>query len=350
MAMNKRIYSYCYLRAFACAAVVLLHISASESILYKEILNPQQNFLATLLYELMMWAVPCFLMVSGALLLDAERSISIQRLLTRYVRRILLALLIFTFLFRIFDMVMNGEAASWSVLGDVLRNIYQGTGWSHMWYLYLLIGLYLLLPFLRLITAHGSAAELRFLLAVQLAVLSLLPLTKLFGLSAGFYIHVSTIYPFYFLLGHAVHVGLIRLTTGQSVLCLLAGAIGLVISTAFSCFGGQENTANLLNYSSVFVVLMSLGIFSLFRSMPEMRHAEGLFSRLLLSLDGCSFGIYLLHMLLVRYVLRYQAVDLFSCRQPGIAFLGMFAATLTASYGLVWLLRRIPFVRALGVL
>lgn len=348
--MNKKIYAYCYLRAFACAAVVLLHISASESILYKEILNPQQNFLTTLLYELMMWAVPCFLMVSGALLLDAERNISIQRLLRRYIRRVLLALLLFTLLFRAFDMVMNKETASWSVLGDALRNLYQGTGWSHMWYLYLLIGLYLLLPFLRLITAHGSPTELRFLLAVQLVVLSLLPLTKLFGLSSGFYIHVSTIYPFYFLLGHALHVGEIRLTTGQSALCLLVGAIGLTSSTALSCFGGMENTANLLNYSSVFVVLMSVGVFLLFKNMPETRQAESIFSRLLLSLDGCSFGIYLLHMLLIRYVLRYRAVDLFAYRQPGVAFLLMFAATLAVSYALVWLLRHIPFVRVLGVL
>ncbi len=348
--MNKRIDSYCYLRAFACAAVVLLHISASESILYKDILNPQQNFLATLLYELMMWSVPCFLMVSGALLLDADRRISIQHILTRYVRRVFLALVLFTFLFRIFDMVMNAEAASWTILGDICRNIYQGTGWSHMWYLYLMIGLYLLLPFLRLITAHGSAAELRFLLAVQLLVLSLLPLTKLFGLSSGFYIHVSTIYPFYFLLGHALHTGVIRLKAGQSVLCILAGMIGLVISTAFSCFGGLDNTANLLGYSSVFVILMSLGIFSLFKNMPKTCLAESPWTRLLLSLDSCSFGIYLLHMLLVRYVLRYQAVDLFAFRQPMLAFFCMFAATLAASYGLVWLLRRLPFVRALAVI
>ncbi len=339
--MDKRIYSFSYLRAAACAAVVLLHICASESILYSEVLNINQTFIATVLYELMMWAVPCFLMVSGALLLDRGKEISINSLFKKYILRMLIALISFSFIYRIFDMLMNNEKPSFLILTDAVRDIYDGTGWSHMWYLYLMIGLYLLLPFMKAIASTCTNFEIRLLLFINLVVLSLLPITKLFELTSGFYIHIATIYPFYFFLGYAMHAKIIRLKKSYAAFFILVGVAGILVFTAFSVYKGFTNTANLLGYSSIFIIMISSGIFALFDSMSRSIFENGIIFKIIMSIDSCSFGIYLVHMLIVRLLLRYLKINLFAYGSLTVlAFLLVFFVTFTASYIIVWIYKR----------
>ena len=59
--------------------------------------------------NLLMWAVPCFLMVSGALLLNPAKEIPLKKLFGKYIKRMFLALLIFTFIFQLFDILMTGQ-------------------------------------------------------------------------------------------------------------------------------------------------------------------------------------------------------------------------------------------------
>ena len=55
----------------------------------------------------MMWAVPCFVMVTGALLLDENREVSFDKLFNKYILRVLGALVVFSMVFRIFDIIMD---------------------------------------------------------------------------------------------------------------------------------------------------------------------------------------------------------------------------------------------------
>lgn len=57
----------------------------------------------------LMWAVPCFFMVSGALLLDRRREMPYKKLFTKYIGKMLLVILIFTLIYSISDMLLNGQ-------------------------------------------------------------------------------------------------------------------------------------------------------------------------------------------------------------------------------------------------
>lgn len=106
----------------------------------------------------MMWAVPCFVMVTGALLLDENREVSFDKLFNKYILRALGALVVFSMVFRIFDIIMDKESFGLKSILKGFYEIFTGTGWSHIWYLYLLIGLYLLLPFYK---DHKSKQQFR---------------------------------------------------------------------------------------------------------------------------------------------------------------------------------------------
>lgn len=83
-----RVHSFSYLRAAACFAIVLLHTVFCAVSLFPEEASATQALLSNIVVNNMMWAVPCFLMVSGALLLNPERPVTVKKCLTKYIPRI----------------------------------------------------------------------------------------------------------------------------------------------------------------------------------------------------------------------------------------------------------------------
>ena len=138
---------YSNIRAISCIAICILHTFFAAV----SIFQPEKGLYAAsyAVRNAMYFAVPCFVMVTGALLLDPAREIGFSKLFGRYIRRILLALVIFTLLFALFDAVTKGETVGPAALKDWLFALFFDKSWAHMWYLYMLLGLYLLLPFYR---------------------------------------------------------------------------------------------------------------------------------------------------------------------------------------------------------
>ena len=213
-----RVHSFSYLRAAACLAIVLLHTVFCAVSLFPEEASATQALLSNIVVNNMMWAVPCFLMVSGALLLNPERPVTVKKCLTKYIPRMLIALVVFCLLFRALEILVNHEPVNAETLLSGFYEIFSGTSWSHVWYLYLMIGIYLLLPFYHKIASNSTAGELRYLMIVYVIFLSLVPVLKTFGISVGFYICVSAIYPFYLFCGYALRQGVWRVNRGLGLL------------------------------------------------------------------------------------------------------------------------------------
>ena len=335
--MKEHNTSFSCLRGVSCLAVILLHLSASEALIYGSILTDTELFTATLIYNLCMWAVPCFLMISGALLLDPEKEISISKLFRKYIYRMISAIFIWGIIYRAFDMVMDGIPLTAASLLDGMKEIYTGTGWSHLWYLYMMTGLYLLLPAFKTITAAKNISLEKYLLLIGLLFLSFLPLTKIAGVTSGFYIPVSTVYPFYFLLGHFIHNKCIASGRKMSLFLIGSGVIGEAAATWFSVIRGYE-IGNLTGYSSVFIIILSAGIFILFDT-AKFRSSRTV--RLLQKLDSMSFQIYLIHIILIRLLLRYSGWNLFSSH-PLFSYLSSYFIVLVLSCLTAYLMQKCP--------
>ena len=280
--------------------------------LYGDAISNVQKTVSMGMVYCMMWAVPTFVMVTGALLLNPEKEITYQKLYGKYILRIVLALAVFGLIFRCFDIVMNGEA--WSVTGVLqgLWNVMIGKSWAHLWYLYLLIGIYLLLPFYRKIAASSSTKEIWYLLGIYALFISILPLTGMVNVDLAFYIHTSTIYPFYLFLGWAISSGKLNISKLGGAILFVVGTLLLITVVRYRYMNGVEELAKLLNYSSVFVILQCMGLFALLKRDQNSEDSVTFGKKILLSIDKCSFGIYLIHMIFIRLVLRYWEVNPFS--------------------------------------
>ena len=98
--MKDRIVYLSRIRVLASMAIVILHTFTMYGMVEADFLTETEDYVTRVVPYLMMWAVPCFVMVSGVLLLDEEREISIKKILSRYMLRILLVLLLFILLFK----------------------------------------------------------------------------------------------------------------------------------------------------------------------------------------------------------------------------------------------------------
>ena len=318
--------SFSWLRSLACIAIVVLHTMSYSLVAAGaqgyEVSVRQHTGVLFAQYSCL-WAVPVFVMVTGALLLDTARDLSWERLRKRYIGRIGKAILVFGLIFIAFDLVMNGvkETANNSLLfaahpvsmespsvatwlyvilcsvGDLLT----GHSWPHMWYLYMLFGLYLLMPFFRKVVANSNEKELRYLVCLLIVFISLLPLLGLANVSTDFRFSVATVYPLYLLLGYALQNRVILVPRWAAWTGLVISTVGIWLAVWFL----HQDAATLsifTSYNSILVALQSASIFTLFTQHNRKR--EDL-PKPLKQFDKCTFGIYLIHFVFVKLLLRY---------------------------------------------
>ena len=322
-------------------AIVLLHTADASVMLYGDAISNVQKTVSMGMVYCMMWAVPCFVMVTGALLLNPEKEITYQKLYGKYILRIVLALAVFGVIFRCFDIFMNHEA--WTVSGVLqgLWNVVIGKSWAHLWYLYLLIGLYLLLPFYRKIAAHSTTKEIWYLLGIYALFLSILPLTGMVNVDLAFYIHTATIYPFYLFLGRAISSEKLNISKRNGVILFLVGTLLLITVVRYRYMNGVEELAKLLSYSSFFVILQCMGLFTMLKQDHDSRKPITFGEKILLSIDRCSFGIYLIHMIFVRLLLRYVELNPY---EYGLWMLpGISCGIIIITWMVVFVLKKLSF-------
>ena len=329
------------LRAVSCVAVVLLHTCLAAAGTFE--LTLEQRTLTMVIRNLTLWAVPCFIMVTGALLLDPKRPLPYSKLFRKYVVRILLAIIVFTAIFLITDIVLNGEPQGMEAVAAFLYKVWAGKSWSHMWYLYMLLGLYFLMPFYRMIAAASKKQDFIYLLSIYFLFLSVLPMLRsITNDDIAFFICVSAIYPLYLFAGHIIHQGIFRIPSAPALFILASGSCLLSGLTIYAYRYDNDLLRDLLGaYSFPVTLLQSMSIFVLF---PAAHYRDGLFFKILERIDRNSFGIYLIHMLFLK--LLYVTAGFNPYNAGGVLMLfpvaaGVFCMSLITAE----VLRRIPVFR-----
>ena len=286
------------LRWMATFAVVLYHV-----------LNALQGSInlsesKTLVYNLaavpMRWHVPTFLMISGALFLNPEKQITYAALFRKYIRRILLALIIFGYPMALIELYFTTHTITAGMFLQGLQNLIAGKTWSHMWYLYMLVGLYLLLPSLRSIIGNESKRNKLYLLIILFVFTSVLKTISDFGIAKiGFTLPVSSVYLFYFLMGYYCLYE-IEVSPKMRTLSIL----GIVCSLLIVFVNAFCKLDLPLDAESPVIVVLTVSLFLLARSIP-------LRSILLTKTRHLCFGVYLVHVFFLHVLYKVVGISPF---------------------------------------
>ncbi len=333
------------IRVVASFQVILIHVS--YPIFFKDELPPSSITAANFYDSFSRMSVPLFFMISGALLLGRQEPIT--AFLWRRFVKVGVPVLFWSafYLFWSVEAYRNGSMNALHITLSVLKAIYLGNLEIHLWFLYVLAGLYLVTPLLRLLVSSASHLDLAYFTVLWLASTSLTELAeRLFGSPTAFEIPVASGYIGYFVLGYWLsQIRLSRYTlwwVGWGVLC---SVFAIFFGTIFLSAGAERIDFFLYSYFSFPTVLASVCAFLLLKDFGQ--RINGGFLKLLRVFSASSFGIYLVHILVIE-LLRKGAFGfrLYAWMGHPALFIPLTALVVfLLSFLIVSVLRTIPGVR-----
>ncbi len=291
-----------YIRAIAAFGVVSVHVAADVITEWGAI--PQHHWWIANFYDsLTRGCVPVFIMVSGALLLPVQEEP--RDFFRKRFNRVVIPFLVWTVFYLIWKKAFyKPELGLLESLGLAL----DSHVWLHLWFFYILIGLYLATPIFRIFIAHATRNDVGYFLFLWFGFGSLLPfadtLARLLG-CPGFHVALPVViaqgFIGYFILG----AFLMKYAKKEWI-----GRAGLVWVIAFLlCFLGTgwltarsghfeetfyDNLApNIVFYCAAFFVLAKFLLSSWEDRIPST------LKDLVIRLSKASFGIYLIHPMII---------------------------------------------------
>lgn len=338
-------------RVLAIGAVVLIHVVAPVvSGAHGAEFSQPRWWLGNVIDSACRAAVPLFVMVSGALMLSAGRREQVGDFYRRRVQRIGLPLVFWSAAYLVLRTTVHGQS-----LGpeDILRALANGSPYFHLYFLFVIAGLYLVTPFLRLLVDHAPE-RLTVLLCLALFGLGATDQVLVSFLDAGQPNAVTYALPYagYFIAGHL----LAQCTLPPSAV-RVAGA-AFLLSTAATAAGtwvlarprGWSGPASYLyDYLSPTVIAASISAFVLLRALPDRfpvldrAAVAGSVSRL----STLSFGVYLVHPALMVLYRLYGPADALPSRAPAllVAVVMQWLVVVLAALAATALLRSVPLLR-----
>lgn len=335
---GERTVYFDFLKAIGSIGVMLLHI-ASQCWRDVPVSSFEWNFF-NIIDGATRWCVPVFLMISGALFL--KRDYDFTELLRKYILRIVIAILFWTCIYCTFS-ALRGHG------DDELRQEFI-IGHYHMWYLYMLIGIYLTVPFLKCITRDTSVMKSYLIASLLLGITiphfltiatsfgRFYNLQKLFGnFKFDFYMG----YLFYFVLGYYINI------TNVSRRWLdWLGVIGFILIPTMTFVASRvlgHATQLFYEYRSLCVVFESVFVFSLAKRYFLSKQVNLVIMKVFNRFAKLSLGIYLIHPLILENLNYYFGLNTLTFNSIGTVAL-ILVLLLSLSYVLAEALSRIPII------
>lgn len=143
----KRNYSIDTLRTIATLLVILLHVSAGYVITGKNNLTFDTSFWAgNIVNSFSRICVPLFVLISGMFLVGRKETF--KQSYQKRASRILVPLISWTIIYILYRVAISFIADNPIDIKSLLASVILGRPFYHMWYLFMIIGLYLITPIL----------------------------------------------------------------------------------------------------------------------------------------------------------------------------------------------------------
>lgn len=300
----SRNFSLDCLRAFACFLVINQHCAEQFYGVTGHVEVGDDTFYTGFEIFLGRVCVPLFVMLSGYFLLPMKGTTT--DFFKKRLTRIVWPFLIWSALYSVFYVFYAGYTP-WQAVKCFLNLFIVSTPECyHMWFIYMLVGLYLLTPVITPWLQRASKRQLQFYLALWL-ISTLLPFLnryvskEMWGLS--FWNPSPLFYYFtgfagYFILGYYIkRFGALKIA--PSIIFVIFGYVVAAIFFSHDMFHYYDyaDLEMSTNFCSLNIVLMTWGVFSLFTYIKWQGHNR--LGRLITDFSEKSYGIYLAHIIVV---------------------------------------------------
>lgn len=340
MTADRTVY-FDYLRVFAAFAVMILHISAQNW--HTTDVNSFEWQVFNFFDSIVRWGVPIFVMISGSLFLGRE--IPLSKIYSKYIFRMAISFLVWSVIYAIF---IEGNKT------DRLLAIVQGN--YHMWFVLMIIGIYMCMPFIKPIVETDVKIKYYLILAFVFAFVipEVTTLVKDFGneliIKGGDAIkadvnamnmHIVLGYVSYFVLGY--YINKIDLSKRQRIIIYVLGIIGFTFTVVIDLIVALKTQVPCSHYYGNFTVNIlfeAVAVFTWFKYKKYNWHRLNLFIQ---KLSKYSFGAYLVHVFVIRQLNGRFGLNTLSFNSV-FAVICIGVLVFTVSYTISAILNKIPIV------
>ena len=333
------------LRTLAMLGVIIIHVSTP---VVKMTYGKSMEFwwIGNIMDSAVRFSVPLFLMLSGATMLGKE-----YKLVEFYQKRFWRVLLPFLFWMVIYWVYR------WMVLDlkvqphepyPIFRwgiDLFLKEGISkHFWYIYMILCIYLFVPFIGKRVQKLNLSAISFILTgwiILTFACKTIPL-NLYNWSGeylskflGYFLYTG-----YLLLGYY----LCKLTIGSisfRIYAFIVFILSMISSAGFTYFFSKDAhhlDLSMYNYLTINTIIQSIAIFILVKNSSIKNQY---ISRFLDTISNYSYGIYLVHILVIG--IFFQNGIFWTMAHPLISIPLLTVMTLFTSFIIIYLLRKIPF-------
>jgi surface polysaccharide O-acyltransferase-like enzyme len=321
-------------------AVVFLHVAVL--VLDESRIGSQAWWIGNLYDSGVQWAVPLLVMISGALLLDPAKREPLAVFYGKRASRVLRPLLFWSPFFLAWaylPSVVEGRGPPALVL---LKSFLSGRTYYHMWFLYMIIGLYAFVPFIRGMSSNTKERDLFWAVVLMFGIASAAAFDRHLHPATGSTFFPTWFLPYvpYFLAGH-----LIRQTDYEPPRSFLSAIlVGSWLATAAGFYlVSKPSTLEIGVYfhDNMSFTVISMAICVLFLAKSWRRPlVNDVFAR-----DAAllTLGVYLIHPLFRDVIVAgfYRAIGSSPIWSVPLAALSVFAVSLLGS----WMISRVPYLR-----
>lgn len=332
-----------YLRVFATFAVIILHISALNW--YTTDVNSFEWQVFNFFDSIVRWGVPIFVMISGSLFLNRE--IPLRKMWSKYILRMLISFIIWSVIYAIFIEEEN----------IVTRLLAVVKGNYHMWFILMIIGIYMCMPFIKPIVENDVRIRYYLILAFVFAFIvpEVTTLVKDFGNETLIQVvgainysvnkmnmHIVLGYISYFVLGY--YINKTDLIKRQRIMIYVLGILGFMFTVMMDlivAFKTKEPCSNYYGNFTVNVLFEAIAVFTWFKYKNYNWHKLNSFMK---KLSKYSFGAYLVHALIIERLNTCFGVNSLSFN-PVFSIVCIGVLVFGLSFAISAILNKIPVVK-----
>lgn len=301
--MNNRILYLDVLRIFATLGVIIIHAACGHW--YDVSYNSYEWNVLNLWDGLVRWAVPIFVMLSGTTLLDPKKNISVRQIYSKYIFRIIVAFIVWSFIYAFYF--------SRNSISEFIKGFFIGP--LHLWFLFMICGMYMMLPILRQVVMNEIVLKYFLFLSIifNFVISFLMDIIRIWTPKGkiGYIADIISVdynamslqlimgWSSYFVLGYFMRRKFNKKVSKYIKIIGLLGILSTIFLTwVIAQINNEQNAIFYSNFSPT-VLLATVGIFEITKDISFEKIGDKM-KKVITLVSQYSFGIYLSHYVILK--------------------------------------------------
>ena len=336
--LNKKEIIYLdILRIFACFMVIINH---TNGFVLENKTFANVTFYC-IMFSLCKVAVGLFFMITGALVLNKNYS---YKKILKCILRVFVPVFCLSLVFYIKDVGVRNINIFW-----FLKSILSDPYILPYWYIYALIGVYIVLPFIQKMLKRFTNKDYTIFIFIFLIMPTFIKfLTDYLNFNINYNLQ-SAFFPIIIaIMICGNYISKIRISKKVligSIILFITSYIGMFLSMYLPYLNKGQISYTLDSWNAFPVVLMAISLFYIARYLFENKQYSKRFINIITMIGSCTFGIYLIHTALNFKLYKLNIMQNLFNFNAVIAIIILDFLVFIVCMIIIYILKKIPFIK-----